>query len=66
MRILAFAASVRASSLNRRLALLEASIARAAGAEVDLAEFREFDMPLYDGDLDAEGGLPGRVTSGSW
>jgi NAD(P)H-dependent FMN reductase len=58
MRILAFAASVRASSLNRRLALLEASIARAAGAEVDLAEFREFDMPLYDGDLDAEGGLP--------
>jgi chromate reductase, NAD(P)H dehydrogenase (quinone) len=58
MRILAFAASLRTGSWNRRLLELAASIARAAGAEVDIAGFREFEMPMYDGDLDREQGLP--------
>jgi NAD(P)H-dependent FMN reductase len=58
MRILAFAASHRSGSLNRRLIGLAADLARAQGAEVDLAEFREFDMPGYDGDGEAERGLP--------
>lgn len=58
MKVLAFAASLRAASLNRKLVLLAGEVARAAGAEVDVAEFREFDMPPYDGDLDAAGGLP--------
>jgi chromate reductase, NAD(P)H dehydrogenase (quinone) len=58
MRILAFAASFRAHSLNRKLIALAAGVARAKGAEVDLAEFREFDMPMYDGDVDAADGLP--------
>ena len=58
MRVLAFAASLRRGSLNQKLILLAAEAARAAGAEVDLAEFREFDMPIYDGDLDASTGLP--------
>lgn len=55
MRILAFAASLREGSLNRRLLSLAARLAEEAGAEVDLAEFREFEMPLYDGDLEARG-----------
>jgi len=58
MRILAFAASLRKASLNRKLVLLAAQIARDEGAEVDLAEFREFEMPIYDGDVDAAQGLP--------
>jgi chromate reductase, NAD(P)H dehydrogenase (quinone) len=58
MRILAFAASLRKASWNRRLLDLGASIAREAGAEVDTAEFREFEMPMYDGDVDREQGLP--------
>ncbi len=58
MRVLAFAASLRRGSLNQKLILLAAEAARAAGAEVDLAEFREFDMPIYDGDVDASTGLP--------
>ncbi|HUL59749.1 MAG TPA: NAD(P)H-dependent oxidoreductase [Anaeromyxobacteraceae bacterium] len=58
MRILAFAASLRRGSLNRKLLGLAAAIARAAGAEVDVAEFREFELPIYDGDLDASSGLP--------
>ena len=58
MRILAFAGSLRMQSLNRRLIGLAADIARDAGAWVDLAEFREFDMPIYDGDLERSSGLP--------
>lgn len=58
MRVLAFAASLREKSLNRKLIALAAEIAGAHGAEVDLAEFREFEMPLYNGDVDARGGLP--------
>lgn len=58
MKILAFAASLRRASLNLQLIALAAEIARSAGAEVDLAEFREFELPIYDGDLDAASGLP--------
>jgi NAD(P)H-dependent FMN reductase len=58
MRVLAFAASARKESLNRKLIALAAEVARAEGAEVDLAEFREFEMPTYDGDAEAAQGLP--------
>lgn len=58
MRILAFAASRRFGSLNRRLLEHAAEIASATDADVDLAEMREFDMPLYDGDVNAAAGLP--------
>lgn len=58
MKVLAFAASLKKTSLNRKLITLAAEIARAEEAEVDLAEFSEFDMPLYNGDLDQSQGLP--------
>ena len=58
MRILAFAASLRSASLNHKLIQLAARLAAREGAEVDLARFREFDMPLYDGDEDTAHGLP--------
>jgi NAD(P)H-dependent FMN reductase len=58
MTILAFAASLRRTSLNRKLVAVAADMARSSGAQVDLAEFREFEMPIYDGDLDASSGLP--------
>ena len=58
MRILAFAASLRSASLNHKLIQVAARLAAREGAEIDLARFREFDMPLYDGDDDAARGLP--------
>jgi chromate reductase, NAD(P)H dehydrogenase (quinone) len=58
MKLLAFAASSRAGSLNGKLVKLAAEIARGEGADVDLASFGEFDMPPYDGDADAARGLP--------
>jgi chromate reductase len=57
-KVLAFAASVRRGSWNRKLVQLAAELARRLGAEVDLADFREFAMPLYDADLQAESGIP--------
>ena len=58
MRFLAFAASLRRGSHNRRLIALAAEIARGKGAEVDLADFHDFDMPLFDGDLQTKEGIP--------
>lgn len=58
MKLLAFAASLRQGSHNRKLIQLAAGIAREHGAEVDLAEFHEFAMPLYDADLQAREGIP--------
>lgn len=57
-RLLAFAASLRRASYNRKLIELAAGLAREAGASVDLAEFREFDMPLFDADLMTSAGIP--------
>ena len=58
MKILAFAASLRQGSYNKKLIRLAADIARDAGAAVDLADFAEFDMPLFNGDMNERVGLP--------
>jgi chromate reductase, NAD(P)H dehydrogenase (quinone) len=58
MRVLAFAASLRQQSLNRKLLENAADIAREQGAELDVHAFRDFDMPIYDGDLEKRDGLP--------
>lgn len=57
-RILAFAGSARAGSLNARLLRAAADGAREAGAEVTLIDLRDYPMPIYDGDLEAASGLP--------
>jgi chromate reductase, NAD(P)H dehydrogenase (quinone) len=57
-RILAFAGSTRKESFNKRLVKIAADGARAAGAQVTYADLRDLPMPLYDGDLEAEQGIP--------
>lgn len=59
MRVLAFAASARSGSFNRKLVELAARMAEeVARVDVDVADFAEFAMPLYDGDAEAAEGLP--------
>lgn len=58
VRVLVFGASMRADSLNGRLASLVARLVERAGATVDLAHMREFSMPVYDGDVESAEGLP--------
>ena len=58
LRILVFSASLRAESLNTRLARLVAEAIERHGASVDLGSMRDFDTPSYDGDVETEGGMP--------
>ena len=53
-----FAGSARKTSTNKQLAALAASTAQASEADVTLIDLKDFEMPLYDGDLEAEGGFP--------
>jgi len=58
VKIIAFAGSSRVESLNKRLVAFAADRAREMGVEVTLIDLREFPMPLYDGDLEKEEGIP--------
>jgi len=62
-RLLIFAGSARRDSVNRRLAAAAASKAIALGAEVELLDLAEYPMPLYDGDLESEQGIPATVSA---
>ncbi|MFT4241843.1 MAG: NAD(P)H-dependent oxidoreductase [Acidovorax sp.] len=53
--LLVFAGSTRQQSFNRQLARAAADIARDAGASVTLMELSDFDIPLYNADLEARG-----------
>ncbi|MCK0137856.1 NAD(P)H-dependent oxidoreductase [Aliiroseovarius sp. F47248L] len=57
-KLLMFAGSARKASTNKKLAALAASIAQDAGADVTLIDLKDFEMPIYNGDIEAETGLP--------
>jgi chromate reductase len=57
-RILAFAGSTRRESFNKKLVQHAVKGAREAGADVTLIDLRDFPLPLFDQDLEAEHGMP--------
>lgn len=57
-RLLVLSGSARRGSLNLKLAAAAAAIARQRGAEVTELDLRALDLPLYDGDLEADHGVP--------
>lgn len=57
-KILAFAGSAREKSWNKLLIKIAADGARAAGAEVTVADLRDYTMPLFDQDLESASGMP--------
>lgn len=54
-RLLAFSGSIRKASFNRKLIAIAAAAARAAGAEVTELDLAEYELPIYHGDLEAQG-----------
>lgn len=58
LKVLVFGASLRADSLNQKLAALAVRIAQQSGATVDHASMREFNVPSYDGDVETSQGIP--------
>lgn len=60
-RILVFAGSARSKSLNKRLARFAAGRVEAIGGEATFIDLRDYPMPLYNGDLEQEQGVPDYV-----
>lgn len=57
-RILVFAGSTRADSFNKKLAAVGANAVREAGGEVTLIDLRDYPLPIFDQDYEAEHGMP--------
>ena len=53
--LLVFAGSTRAKSFNRQLATAASTYAGTAGAQVTHLELADFDLPIYNADLEARG-----------
>ena len=58
MKLLVFAGSTRSGSWNRKLAQVTSAMARSAGAEVTHLELADYDVPMYNADLEARGTPP--------
>lgn len=56
--ILAFAGSTRVASANKKVLAIAVEAARDAGAEVTVVDLRDYALPIYDGDLEQEEGVP--------
>jgi chromate reductase len=63
VRILVFAGSLRGGSFNKQLAAAAAEMAASAGAEVTIIDLRDYPLPLFDEDLEAESGMPQHAAS---
>jgi NAD(P)H-dependent FMN reductase len=62
MKLFMFAASLRKDSVNKQLISLAATLVTEAGHEIDLADFSEFDVPLYNQDIQDSQGFPEAIT----
>src|SRR3954471_17760566 len=58
LKILVIPGSLRAGSLNARLAATAAYELAQAGAEVTRISLADFTLPIYDGDLQVKSGVP--------
>ena len=54
-KILAFAGSLRVGSYNKKLVRIAAEGAGLAGAEVTVIDLRDFPLPIFDEDAEAQG-----------
>ena len=57
-KILAFAGSARDASFNKKLVKIAIEGARKAGAEVNYIDLKDYPMPLFDQDYEAQNGIP--------
>jgi NAD(P)H-dependent FMN reductase len=57
-KLIFLAGSARKDSMNKKLAKLASEFAKEIGADAKFLDLKDFEMPIYDGDLEAEKGLP--------
>jgi NAD(P)H-dependent FMN reductase len=58
IKILAFSGSGRKDSVNKKVVAIAAKGAQEAGAEVTIIYLEDFEMPIFNEDLEAEQGMP--------
>jgi chromate reductase len=58
IKILGLCGSFRTGSFNRKLLEAGAKELRKAGAEVDVADLKVLQIPVYDGDIEGSSGIP--------
>ena len=63
IKILALCGSARRDSLNQKLLDIASLSAVDAGAQVSAIRWPDFPLPIYDGDWEAEHGLPERARA---
>jgi len=57
-KILCFAGSLRRDSFNKKLVQIAMAGAKKAGADVTYVDLKDLPLAVYDGDVEAEQGLP--------
>ena len=57
-KLLFLAGSARKESLNKKLAIVASDLAKAKGVAVTYIDLADFDMPIYNGDIEDSSGLP--------
>lgn len=62
VKILAFAGSAREDSVNKKLILEAAKIARKEGASVTVIDFKDYPLPFYHADLESTEGMPAKAA----
>ncbi len=58
VKLLFLAGSARNESVNKKLAQNAHDLAKEMGAETTFIDLKDFDMPIYNGDLEEKEGLP--------
>lgn len=58
MKIVSFAGSLRKESLNKQLAQAATRMLEQHSIDVEYIDIKEYDMPVYDGDLEEKSGMP--------
>ena len=57
-KVLVLAGSTRRESVHRKLAAHAVAALQQQGIEAEFADLRDYPLPLYDGDLEVEEGVP--------
>lgn len=60
-KVIAMAGSLRSGSFNKKLLAIGVRLAREAGVEVEVVDLKALALPVYDGDVHAQG-MPAGAT----
>lgn len=61
VNVLAFAGSAREESMNKKLVIEASNVARELGGRVTFIDFKDYPIPLYNGDLEKNEGMPAKA-----